>query len=170
METFFFSPFIPFYILICGKNIKNEKINLKNKKKPLRNSLYLFITFPIYLQIIDARNTDQEILIFKRSENCLIERQNSKNSLFLFPLAKKKKILYTISVSLRLKLINQNRTTIENIFPTFTFSFSFLPSPMIKKYLKKNFLNSFYHILCFTQKEKKWNHKQKLCLWGYIVT
>ena len=48
METFFFSPFIPFYILICGKNIKNEKINLKNKKKTLRNSLSLFITFPIY--------------------------------------------------------------------------------------------------------------------------
>ena len=87
METFFFSPFIPFYILICGKNIKNEKINLKNKKKTLRISLYLFIVE----QIIDARNTDQEILIFKRSENCLIERQNSKNSLFLFPLAKRKK-------------------------------------------------------------------------------
>ena len=69
------------------KNYKKWKNKFKKIKKNLKNSLYLFIVE----QIIDARNTDQEILIFKRSENCLIERQNSKNSLFLFPLAKRKK-------------------------------------------------------------------------------
>ncbi len=59
------------------------------KKITLRNLLKRFSV----KQIIDARNTDQEILILKRFENCLIERQNSKYSVFLFPLSKKKKIL-----------------------------------------------------------------------------
>ena len=91
------------------------------KKITLRNLLKRFSI----KQIIDVRNTDQEILILKRFENCLIERQNSKYSVFLFPLSKKKKILHTISAFFLLKKSNQNTTATEN-FPPISPSLFFL--------------------------------------------